>query len=59
MKDKTTVNKKHFKSRASLAQKGVQLSYEEKLKLSKTSRPASDYDLEVDSNWYGSFVLKS
>jgi hypothetical protein len=59
MKDKTSVNKKHFKSRASLAQKGVQLSYEEKLKLSKTFRSASDYDLEIDYNWYGSFVLKS
>jgi hypothetical protein len=59
MKNKTTVNKKSFKSRASLTQKSAQLSYEEKLKLSKTYRPASDYDLEVDSNWYGSFVLKS
>jgi len=58
MKDKTTVNKKSFKSRSSLTQKATQLSYEEKLKLSKSSRSTSECDLEVDSNWYGSFVLR-
>tara|TARA_R110001583_G_scaffold195405_1_gene372895 strand:+ start:21960 stop:22139 length:180 start_codon:yes stop_codon:yes gene_type:complete len=59
MKDITIVDKKNFKSRASLAQKCAQLSYEEKLMLSKTSRPATDYDLEIDSTRYGSLVLKS